>query len=385
MAIFTIPKYKMHELETKIEKIRNKGADIIFHIIDDKVLVSYKDNNHDGSLISIPCVKVEVNGHYIMNGWAFVGTIEHSSPENIIRLADKKFSERVPEKYRTTDRECEHCYMRRDRNDTFLVYNEDADEWKQVGRTCLKNYAQGLDAEVCAQMMSIFSEIGVIAETTENGNFDINLNDATHMTNAVVLTTSIIKKQMLQYIKDNGYTPINTVELFKEKLFGGERLPEASDTDVQAITNATQLLTQTDWSRNAIAVWNKTYIEFRDLALLASLCSICLQKIAKEAELDANQVSATNNYAGEVGDTVEFEITSALVAYTRTPQIYGASSYPVYRITDDNGKIYTWGCTNSDIVVEPGKTIRGKIKATYERKNGEKVTELTRCKIFQKE
>jgi len=106
-----------------------------------------------------------------------------------------------------------------------------------------------------------------------------------------------------------------------------------------------------------------------------------LQNIAKGVARRTAQDDRTNTYAGEVGDVVEFVIASAIIAYKRTPSAYFASDYPVYRITDEQGRVYNWGCTNDEVVVEPGKRIKGKIKATFERRNGEKVTELTRCKV----
>lgn len=380
MSIFTIPKYKLEELEVRIEKIRKKGVDVVFNIIDDNVFHVYRDQS-TYTTFNIPCVEAEVSGQYIINGWAFVATIEHSDPENIIRLADHRFEGRVPERYRTAPRDCEHCHIRRDRTDTYLVYNEDDDTWKQVGRTCLKNYTQGLDAEVCASMVDVFAEIRKMSENAEIGDFDIDFRNAAH-TDKIGLEKETTRKQILKYVKDNGYLPVKTVSEFKEKLIKKEPLEKATDAEVQEITEAANRLGNSDWARNAKAAWNKEVLEFRDLALLASLCSICLQNIAKEEAARITQAAPTNVYAGEVGDVVEFVITSAMISHYRTPDVYNASSYPVYRMTDKQGKIYVWGCTNTDIVVEAGKYIKGRIKATFEKRNGEKVTELTRCKVW---
>ena len=156
MARYLIPDYKLPELFKVVNKIRNKGANVTCDILRENIPVNI---DRFGRGFFITCSEVEVEGSYRMNGWDFVGTIQHASPENIIRLADNDFEGRVPERYRTAERNCEHCNIRRDRNDTFLVYNEDEDEFRQVGRTCLKNYTQGLDAEVCASMISILAEI----------------------------------------------------------------------------------------------------------------------------------------------------------------------------------------------------------------------------------
>ena len=234
---------------------------------------------------------------------------------------------------------------------------------------------------MCASLVDVFSEIAKMSENAQNGDFDVDFHDPRH-TETVVLEQNKIRKQLLQYVKDNGYLPAKTVREFKEKLFNNEHLPKATDEDVQEITDAAGRLGQSDWSRNAVAAWNKQYIEIRDLALLASLCHICLENIAKETAARALRAEPSNTFAGEIGDEVEFTVTSSMIAYYRTPNVYNASSYPVYRMTDEDGKVYMWGCTNDQIVVEAGSRIKGRIKSTFERKNGEKVTELTRCKVF---
>lgn len=380
MAIYTIPKYKFSELEKQIEKIRRKGANVVFNIVNDNALYPYRDQ---GSFtdFNIACYEVEISGQYIINGWTFVATIEHSTPENIIRLADQRFSGRIPEKYRTAPKDCEHCHIRRDRTDTYLIYNEGEDDWKQVGRTCLKNYTQGLDVEVCASMVDIFAEIAKISNDAQSGSFDIDLNNAMQRDN-FVLNSAIVRAQILKYIKDNGYLPVRTMNDFKEKLFKGEHLLKAMPEDIEKISDAANKLTPSDWSRNAIAAWNKEHIEVRDFALIASLCKVCLENITKEIARRNIQQLPSNSYAGEIGDIVDFVITSVMVSHYRTPNVYRASSYPVYRMTDEEGKVYMWGCTNPEIELEPGKHVKGKIKTTFERRNGEKVTELTRCKVY---
>lgn len=380
MAIFTIPKYKMELLRKKVERIRAKGADIVFEIVDDNVYHNYHDESTNANF-RIHCYEVEVEGKYIINGWTFVGIIEHSSPENIIRAVDSRFNDIIPEKYWTTPQTCEHCNIRRDRNDTFLVFNEDEYEWKQVGRTCLKNYTKGLDAEISASLVDIFSEIEQLSDEAERGIFEVDVRSNLY-SDVVSIEQGTIRRQMLAFVKENGYTPNETVDNFKEHLFEGKKLKLASEAEVKEITEIADKLTSSSWSRNARAAWNKENIELRDLALIASLCSVGLREIEKEKAAKELMQSPTNAYAGEIGDIVEFKIMSAAVAHLRTPPFYGAESYPVYRISDERGLLYYWGRTNPDVVVEAGKMIKGRIKATFERKNGEKITELTRCKVW---
>ena len=85
--------------------------------------------------------------------------------------------------------------------------------------------------------------------------------------------------------------------------------------DIEKISDAANKLTPSDWSRNAIAAWNKEYIEVRDFNLIASLCHICQENITKEIARRNIQELPSNIYAGQVGDIVEFVITSAMVSF----------------------------------------------------------------------
>jgi len=43
MAVFTIPKHKFDELEKKIEKIRRKGVNVVFDVVNHDVNHIYRD------------------------------------------------------------------------------------------------------------------------------------------------------------------------------------------------------------------------------------------------------------------------------------------------------------------------------------------------------
>ena len=45
---------------------------------------------------------------------------------------------------------CEHCQTNRDRRNSYIVFNESTQEFKQVGKSCLRDYTNGLSAEMVA-------------------------------------------------------------------------------------------------------------------------------------------------------------------------------------------------------------------------------------------
>ena len=384
MARYIIPNYKMPELQKQIQRIRNKGAHVTFDVINNSVAVPAESLGDD---VTIECSEVEVEGRYHINGWSFVGTIEHASPSNIIRLADFSFAERVPERYRHADRDCEHCHIRRDRNDTYLVYNEDSDEFKQVGRTCLKGYTNGLDAEACANLASVMHEIERLNNQVENDELDaayIRQNHAAY----IGYPMEKARKQAYRYVQSNGYIPGRTGQDFAIALSDNHGLPQASDAEIQAVTDWLENSEPNDYLRNALAAWSKGQYKSRDAGLITSAVSSYFKwqereaaRIAREAEIQAANASRENSFAGDVGDEVTFTIREFRVIYWRTggPR-FNAGEYPVYRILGTDNRVYIWG-SSSGTEINVGDTLKGKVKKQITRPDGELQTEVTRCKI----
>lgn len=379
MARYLIPIYKLPELTKKINHIRNKGAEVHFDVLNPSVPVQ-ADTLGDNAIIE--CAEVEVEGRYHIDGWNFVGTIEHASPENIIRLADYTFENRIPERYRTAGRDCEHCHIRRDRNDTYLVYNEDEDEFKQVGRTCLRGYTNGLNAETCAELASVMAEINRINSETRDRDFsDIDRYGRGY----VRYSMDTARKQAYAYVQQYGYTAGVTGRAFSNALSQNPQLPQASDAEIQAVTDYLNNAQESDYIRNTRAVWNKDYYSFRDAGFITSAVSSYFRERDRQVRLAAQQQqNAETEYAGQVGDEVQFTVSEARVIYWRTGgPSFNAAEYPVFRIVANDGKIFIWA-TASNPDLDAGDTLKGKIKKLIERPNGEKQTEVTRCKLISK-
>ena len=54
----------------------------------------------------------------------------------------------------------------------------------------------------------------------------------------------------------------------------------------------------------------------------------------------------------------------------------------MYRILGTDNRIYIWGCS-SNVDINVGDTLQGKVKKQITRPNGEIQTEVTRCKIVR--
>lgn len=378
MARYIIPNYRLPDLTKQVNRIRNKGAEVVFDIITASVPFPVQGAGQD---MVIDCCEVEVSGRYEINGWTFIGTIEHSAPENIIRLCDDRFTNRIPERYRTAGRDCEHCHIRRDRNDTYLVYNEDSDEFKQVGRTCLRGYTGGLDAETCASLASLSAEVDRLNRDARDGAFS-DIETFGGLQQHARYSMQLARRQAYKYVEQNGYTAGETGRRFSAALSDDRNLEMATEAEVQNVTDYLENAPTSDYIRNVKAVWNKATYSFRDAGYITSAVASYFKDRDRQLALARQQeINAATEYAGEVGEKISLTVAESRVIYWRSggPR-FSASEYPVFRIVGTDGKIYIWGSTTHSQLHERDR-ITGTIKKLIERPNGEKQTELTRCKV----
>lgn len=153
MATYMIYEGLMDDLQKKMTRIGNKcrkfGIDFIFELTGNEEFREVKDDA--GIIHKLRYVEVTADGKAQMNDWVFLATVEHTQKGNIIRTVGN-FD--VPTRYYSSDPICEHCHSNRVRKDTFLVRNTVTGEIKQVGKSCLRDFTHGMNADVVASMMS---------------------------------------------------------------------------------------------------------------------------------------------------------------------------------------------------------------------------------------
>lgn len=164
-------KYAIYEgnidrLEKKLKRISNKckayGCDFHYEQTGEEFreLKDEKGNKHTARFIL-----VEAEGTAIINDWEFIAELEHTENGNIITgVAGVE----VPERYYTSKPMCEHCNSKRFRKNTYIVRNKQTGEFKQVGKSCLKDFTHGMSAEAVTQYMSLFDTL-IEGETPEPG------------------------------------------------------------------------------------------------------------------------------------------------------------------------------------------------------------------------
>lgn len=378
MPIYEIPVNHIEDLTKKINQIKNKGADITFNI--GKEVIS-KQKLSNGLIIGIKCYEVEVDGKYIIDNWEFVASIDHTEHGNIVRTASDKFANSVPNKYKTIGKECEHCNKIRDRKDTYLIFNNKTNEFKQVGKTCLMNYTNGLDANVCAHLSDVFSYINSLEST--KSDFD---EESFVRSGSNVMSNTILKKVAYGYVKANGYVPKSSADAIVQMLFNTDdrNFSEASDKEIATMDEWVKALddSRNDYIYNARLAWFKDYVEYRDVALVASLMSVYLKELAKKEVINSK---GGNVFVGNVGDKIIIsDVKSIRVVYVKSGKQYSyyAPDVYVYEIHDAKGHTYIWSTSEMGLEnkVNDIESIVATIKEHKEFR-GVNQTIVTRCKV----
>src|SRR5574344_1207229 len=85
-----VPVINLDNLNKKIDHIRNKGGQVVFNVGKEEQTIK------DALGYYHKYVEVEAYGKYVINGWMFVATIEHTSNGNIIRCVVPEMENQIP-------------------------------------------------------------------------------------------------------------------------------------------------------------------------------------------------------------------------------------------------------------------------------------------------
>lgn len=396
MKQFAIYEGNMERLMKKINRIRNKcekyGCDFHFAEVGEEYR-TLKDD--EGQEYTARFVLVEAEGIAVVNGWKFIAEVEHTEKGNII---SKACDIEVPERYYTSDTVCEHCNSKRYRKNTFLVMNEETGEFKQVGKSCLKDFTRGMSAEGVAQYTALFEEL-IEGETPCGVGYGERYYPVKEF---LMYVAETIKHFGYVRTQDSGRSTRDRAFDYYMMEHGGrftEKEKQSLREEMQSVSFNAEGNTEfaekaLDWlnsqnvdsnyMHNLKTACSLEYTIYRNLGILASLyptynreLEYQAEKRQKELEQAKEQASEQNSiYIGSVGDRVEIDVYS-IKCVTSWETQYGVTL--IYKIVDTNGNVYTWK-TSKFIDEENVDMVKGTVKSHNEYR-GIKQTEITRCKV----
>ena len=408
---YSIPEQNLESLEKKLKKIQHKcakyGCEFSYERIGEhfeerafSLPTEEQSGPHKTYTEIVKFIDVEVEGRAAVNGWRFAATLDYTDKGNIIKGVEGL---EIPEKYYSCSPWCEHCRTRRGRSTSFIVYHEETGEFKQVGRSCLRDFTGGLSAENVAQFESFFKECEEASELSGCGWY----GSGSYFEVPRFLTVAAETIRIYGYCKSKfeGMTTASRAENFY-RLENGMRLgvgaKEIETMYEEALakgfnTKRPETIGQAEAVRRWICENERDDNYFHNLKVACSLDYCDSSKLGllvsafpaydreleyaaekREREAAEAEARAKSSWLGSVGDKVSFEIADFRVISSWETQ-WGTTA--VYKFTDKEGHEVTWKTTswvNDRRIV--GARISGKVKERKEYR-GIKQTELTRCKL----
>ena len=349
------------KVERQLDKLNRRTNKLGLYPIDYVFGKAYINNN----MLMLP---VEVAGplEVKFNGWEFIATIQHlDTGDNIIR---KIKDIDIPERFRNTPKNCDHCNINRYRKDTYIVYNKEFNQFCQVGSTCITDFLGGNSPDYILQLASIIADMNSFINHFGIGSdhdMSYHINDILADTKAIIREFGWVPKYKAnEFIRSTAsrvldfcITPSEEDRQFASKAC--EWAENLTDEDVKS----------SDYLFNIRSIVRSGIVNIRTIGYAASIISAYEKTI--------NNTKFISNHLGIIKEkkTFKLKVTASFVF----DGMYG-TSYK-YIFTDEHGNIVTWNTTNcQDFDKECLYIIEGTIKSHVEYK-GVLQTELTRCKI----
>lgn len=388
----------MERLEKKLARISNKCAKYGCEFKFNEVGEEFREvKDEAGQVQTLRFVIVEAEGVAKLNDWRFIASVEHTDKGNIINRA--AYDIEVPERFYTSNTVCEHCGTNRARKDTYIVLNEVTGEFKQVGKSCLADFTNGLSASAIAQYYSWFDEIIKGEEVTWGGSY------ARYYPIDELLPFYAETVRKFGYVKTvgDGYSTRSRGFDLYALLVMGQSFGRDTEVDLRkdiekvqfdatsqevladveaALTWLSKQEATNNYIHNLQTIIAMEYVGWKHLGILASLFPTWKRETVKAEE--RKELAAKNEvqkqlskHIGDVGQRFTFKVES-FEMITSWETAYGMTF--MYKMIDEAGNVLIWKSSKWIDEPEKIKTVTGTVKAHTEF-NMVQQTEVTRCKV----
>jgi hypothetical protein len=357
MTKFDIPEENIPKLNGIIDRINKRAKKLGFPEIkitigegvSRKMHVMDEFNDMREVLTVVHPVMVE-GEKPVLSGWSFMGKLEHlKGTEDTIVMGD------VPQQYQSCPPKCDHCETNRNRTETFILQNIENDEFKQIGRSCLKDFFNGDDPMMHASFLQSLDDLKEQFSDLENLGYGqkssyIEVFDVLKISNAFVRTYGYMSSAAAETHND-----VSTGVHVRNVFFGGKEAPcpkvtkqdeeKAKDIIEWLESDACQAKKSTSsYMHNLCTVTTAGAVHRKHIALFASATVAYDRAIAEKInELDAR----VSDYVGAPAEKIgPIEITiSAKILIPGT--MYGDKM--LHLMKDTAGNKISWFCTGNSI------------------------------------
>lgn len=408
-GVFRVPEVNMPEFNARMDKLRKRADKLGVEPVSSEIIGEFfvedrerKVHEFSGEVTETTKLtkyfEIRVSGAAPkLAGWTFVATIQHEAEGNILRTV-QTWTGVLPEVFRNAVSEnCDHCHTRRIRRDTYVLLS-DAGEYKQVGRTCLRDFLGHVSPEHVAEWAEVLSDLRGYLTGGFNGlggEVYVNLGEALEATAVIGRLHGFYSKAASIRLSTEERSVTPTVTFVRNVYFpmtiqvGREARDEfeanVTDADRKLAADARAWAAgietpESDYEWNIRTIARSEAISYRSFGLAVSIVIVYKRNLEKAAQDQATRTARkASEHFGIIGRRESFGLT---VVSTRTYESqYGTGTLVMFR--DIDGNFAKWFASGdvTDTFAD-GKTFV--VKATVKDHtvyNERKETVLTRVKI----
>lgn len=301
----------------------------------------------------------------VIGNYEFVCSMTHLEEGEVLLFSSSDI--KVPEEYKKSKSECEHCQINRYRKKTYLLFDNKLNKYIQVGSTCIKDFLSGEGLENIEQIHDIVADLNTFISNIDK----IDTKDVYSINKFLAYSSAMVRDYGWQS-KSSLETPtyirvLNALENNEDVII--------TELDVEQVNSCinwvSSLSDENNYLHNLKVIVNHGIIEHKTAPLAASIIKAFQSSKPKQNKIESN-------YVGNVGDKIvlDLEFKKQFEFFSQ----YGTTY--IYLFNDDNGNTLTWK-TSKLVPFEDNKKyiIRGTVKKHNLYKEKYKQTELTRCKV----
>jgi hypothetical protein len=400
-ATYFVPQNNAPRLKEKLEKMSRKAVKLgcaAIMITLAKVFSAPhpdRDRARDGERLVYEALTIQGEPPKL-NGWVFAAALDHEvgkdgRPVNILRSHGE---ETLPHRFRTaTPDNCDHCHTYRRRNNTFVVRHEESGEWKQVGRSCLKDFlGYHKDPGVLARYAAVLLELDTVIREECEGSYGANGYLAYDLGEFLAYTVESIKaggwvsrtmarESNVMATADAVLGWLSVRHKPGTKEYQAYQLPQPNEATLADVEAALKWLAEqdgadNDYIHNCQVIQELGCVNYKTAGYAASIVSSYWR--AKERDLRRVVLKADgDSYVGTVGKREDLRLT---VLGCHTFEGYYGMTY-LYRFADPEGNAVVWFASSEQDLVQGASY---KVKATvkrHEEYKGQPQTQVNRLTV----
>ena len=369
---------------SKYEQLVEHANKVNKKLNDEFIVIKEISHEYSGVEEIVKYVKFDIDFNTTVNDWKILA--KKSLIDGMV-MVDTFTNDHISLDLREHDFHCDHCNTSRAKKNLYLIHNEKTNEYKYVGKACMKEF-------IGASVTKFFTEEKEIKRFQDLDDMLFDSYPTVYVLIKHYLSIAYdLAKSGEEYINRNlaNYENIKSTSDKVKEIAQNEEIkenPEVNDIIKWFIESNKN--SDNDFILNVLTLLKEDYIPEKLISRIIFIpfnYKKYLDKLELKRQRDALNAQMSDDYLPyQVGERVSLNLKLLKQSYYEREaySYYDSGVTYVYTFIDEVGRVVIWKTGNSKYMQEEflNKTFRvtGTIKE-FNEYNNRKQTILTRCKI----